>query len=303
MAIFVTLVVYYVRNPATFGPIRLLLAVLLIDTARNVFENVYFGLYFGGLYGFLPAEVVQLLGQPALLIVPKVLNVMAGGVVLGLLLYRWLPAAVQERGRAERRAQELEQLAAVDSLTGLYNRHHFKALARAELTRCQRYLRPLLLLMLDVDHFKLVNDRFGHAAGDHVLRTIAQVCSVTKRDSDVAARIGGEEFALLLSETTPEAAEQFAERLRNAVRNCPMLMHGHQIVVTVSIGVAGASIRTSGFEALLLIADQALYRAKDAGRDQVIWSGVRLAARCWITRPNKLIRISVWGSRPSLQPY
>jgi diguanylate cyclase (GGDEF)-like protein len=273
--VFVTLIVHYVRNPVSFGPIRLLLAVLLIDTARNICENVYFGLYFGGQYGLFPAEVVQVLGRPALLIVPKILNVVAGCVVLGLLLYRWLPAAVQERGRADQRAEELEELAAVDSMTGLYNRQHFEALARAELARCQRYMRPLALLMLDVDHFKHVNDHFGHAAGDQVLRTIAKVCSGTKRDSDVLGRIGGEEFALLLPETTAEAAEQFAERLRNAVRSCPIAIAGHPIVATISIGVAGASVRTSGLEILMHCADQALYRAKGAGRDRVaLWRRV-----------------------------
>jgi len=144
-AVFATLVAYYVRNPLTFGTTRLLLAVLAIDTARNIFENIYFGLYFGGQYGLLPVELVTVLGKPAFLIIPKVLNVIAGCVVLGLLLYRWLPSAVSERGRAEQRAQDLENLAAVDGLTGLYNRRHFETLARAELARCQRYVRPLSL--------------------------------------------------------------------------------------------------------------------------------------------------------------
>jgi len=117
-AVFATLVSYYVRNPLTFGTTRLLLAVLAIDTARNIFENIYFGLYFGGQYGLLPVELVTVLGKPAFLIIPKILNVIAGCVVLGLLLYRWLPSAVSERGRAEQRAQDLENLAAVDGLTG-----------------------------------------------------------------------------------------------------------------------------------------------------------------------------------------
>jgi diguanylate cyclase (GGDEF)-like protein len=270
VAVFGTLVSCYVRNPRTFGTIRLLLAVLAIDTARNIFENVYFGLYFGGQYGVFSAKMVEVLGRPAFLVVPKVLNVIAGCIVLGLLLYRWLPSAVREWRRADERAHDLENLAAVDGLTGLYNRRHFEDLARAELARCQRYMRPLSLLMLDVDHFKLINDRFGHAAGDRVLRMIAEVCGGAKRDSDLVARIGGEEFALLLPETTPEAAQQFAERVRDAVRNCPVGVEGERIVVTVSIGVAGATIRTAGIGTLLRAADQALYDAKRAGRDRVV---------------------------------
>jgi diguanylate cyclase (GGDEF)-like protein len=196
--------------------------------------------------------------------------VIAGCVVLGLLLYRWLPSAVRERGRAEQRAQDLENLAAVDGLTGLYNRRHFETLARSELARCQRYVRPLSLLLLDVDHFKLINDRLGHAAGDRVLRRIAEMCSASKRDSDVVGRIGGEEFAVLLPETAPDAAQQFAERLRSAVRESPIVIEGETIVVTVSIGVAGATLRTSSIDALSRFADQALYDAKRAGRDQVV---------------------------------
>jgi diguanylate cyclase (GGDEF)-like protein len=270
LAVLATLAFHYVRNPKTFGTIRLLLAVVAVDTVRNIFENVYFGLYFGGQLGLFPHEVVEVLGRPALLIVPKVLNVIAGCVVLGLLLYRWVPLAVHERGTAEQKAQDLAKLAAVDGLTGLYNRRHFDGLARAELARCQRYMRPLAILMLDVDHFKLVNDRFGHAAGDGVLRVVADVCRAEKRDSDIVGRIGGEEFALMLPETTAEAAQTFAERLRCRVRDCPIAIEGEQVAVTVSIGVAGASIRTSGIEALMRSADQALYDAKRAGRDQVL---------------------------------
>jgi diguanylate cyclase (GGDEF)-like protein len=270
VAVLATIVSYYVRNPQTFGTIRLLLAVIAVDAVRNIFENVYFGLYFGGQYGLLSSEVVAVLGRPAFLILPKVLNVIAGGIVLALLLHRWLPSAVRERGQAEQRAQDLEDLAAVDGLTGLYNRRHFEALARAEFARCQRYHRPLSMLMIDVDHFKLVNDRFGHAAGDRVLKAIAEICGAAKRDSDVLGRLGGEEFALLLPETTSEAARAFAERLRSGVRECPVVIDGETIVATVSIGVAGATPRTSGIEALLRAADQALYEAKRAGRNRVV---------------------------------
>jgi diguanylate cyclase (GGDEF)-like protein len=263
---------FYVRNPHTFGSTRLLLAVLAIDTFRNIFENVYFGLYFGSQYGIFDVEVAQLLGRPWLLIIPKALNVVAGCVVLGLLLLRWLPLAVKDHGQAEQHAIDLEMLAAIDWLTGIYNRRHFETLARAELARCQRYMRPLSILMLDVDHFKAINDRFGHAAGDRVLQTIAALCRGAKRDSDVVARLGGEEFALMLPETTEAAAVQLAERLRQQVLECAPTVDGEKLDVTVSIGIAGASLRTSGIEALLRRADQALYEAKRKGRNRVVVS-------------------------------
>jgi hypothetical protein len=133
-----TIVFFYARNPHTFGTTRLLLAVLAIDAFRNVFENVYFGLYFGGQYGIFSPTTTALLGSPSLLIIPKLLNIVAGCVVLGLLLLRWLPLAVRERGSAEQHVSDLETLAAIDWLTGIYNRRHFEALARAEFARCQR---------------------------------------------------------------------------------------------------------------------------------------------------------------------
>jgi diguanylate cyclase (GGDEF)-like protein len=273
-----TIVFFYVRNPHAFGTTRLLLAVLAIDTLRNIFENIYFGFYFGGQYGVFPQEVVRVLGQPALLIVPKILNFTAGCVVLGLLLLRWLPLAVKERGRAEQHASDLEMIAAIDWLTGIYNRRHFETVAHAELARSQRYIRPLSVLMIDIDRFKAVNDRFGHAVGDRVLQVVADVCRAAKRDTDVVARLGGEEFTILLPETTDSAAAQFAERLRYQVRDCSFTVEGQKLPITISIGIAGATLETSGIEELMRLADQALYEAKHSGRDRVVVSRPILAS-------------------------
>ncbi len=265
-----TIIFFYVRNPKAFGTTRLLLAVLAIDTVRNIFENSYFGFYFGSQYGLFQSSMADLLGQPFLLILPKIVNVIAGGFVLGVLLLRWLPLAIKERGQADQHASDLETLAAVDWLTGLYNRRHFETLAQAELARSQRYMRPLTLLMLDIDHFKAVNDTYGHATGDRVLQALATVCLATKRDADVAARLGGEEFALLLPETTAGAAVQFAERLRQQIRDCAPVVNGEKLPITVSIGIAGSSLTTSGVQPLLNNADQALYEAKRSGRNRVV---------------------------------
>jgi diguanylate cyclase (GGDEF)-like protein len=270
LTVLATIIFFYIRNPNVFGTTRLLLAVLAIDTTRNIFENTYFGVYFGSQYGLFPASMAQLLGQPFLLVLPKIVNVIAGCVVLGVLLLRWLPLAIKERGQADQHASDLETLAAVDWLTGLYNRRQFENLAQAELARSQRYMRPLTLMMFDIDHFKSVNDTYGHAAGDRVLQALATVCLATKRDADVAARLGGEEFALLLPETTASAAAQFAERLRQQIRDCAPIVENEKLPITVSIGIAAASLTTPGVQPLINNADQALYEAKRSGRNRVV---------------------------------
>jgi diguanylate cyclase (GGDEF)-like protein len=264
-----TILVFYIRNPRVFGTTRLLLAVVAIDTLRNIVENIYFGLYFGSQYGLFSAAIGGTLGNPILLIVPKLINVAAGCLVLGLLLLRWLPSAIRERGQSEQDADDLKTLAAVDGLTGLYNRRHFELLARAEWIRFQRYFRPLSVLIIDVDHFKTVNDRFGHDEGDKVLKLIAIVCGSAKRESDAVARIGGEEFALLLPETNEAAALIIAERLLAQVRECVYPIGDENIGLTVSIGVASATPSMSGIETLIKRADDALYEAKRSGRDRV----------------------------------
>jgi diguanylate cyclase (GGDEF)-like protein len=269
VTVLVTVLVSYVKNPRAFGTTRLLLCVLAIDTFRNIFENIYFGVYFGGMYGLFPHVVVTVLGRSGLLILPKLLNILAGCVVLGLLLLRWLPMAVTEREVATRYADHLEGLATTDPLTKLYNRRHFETAARAELARFQRYFRPLAILILDVDHFKSINDRFGHSVGDTVLTNIADACRSIKRASDIAARIGGEEFAMLLPETNAEAARSFAERLRHEISECAPIVQGEKLALTVSVGVAVASRHTTRVTTLLQSADEALYQAKRTGRNRV----------------------------------
>jgi diguanylate cyclase (GGDEF)-like protein len=260
---------YYVRNPRAFGTTRLLLTVIGIDTVRNVTENIYFGLYFGGKFGAFPSWTVDILGRPELLIMPKITNLVAGGVVLGLLLFHWLPHAVKDWKRSEQRAQDLQSLAAIDPLTGLYNRRQFETLARAELARCQRYVRPCSFLMIDVDHFKVVNDTFGHQMGDWVLKMVANTLTAARRDADVVARFGGEEFVIMLPETTRDAAVMVAERIRSTVAASALAVGDSRLSLTISVGVGETMAGLPGVEAVLRDADQALYDAKANGRNIV----------------------------------
>jgi diguanylate cyclase (GGDEF)-like protein len=172
-----------------------------------------------------------------------------------------------------RNAQQLEQLATTDSMTGLYNRRQFLVLAEAEWSRFRRYHRPLSMLMIDIDHFKSVNDRYGHAVGDQGIVSIAVACLEGKRDPDIVGRLGGEEFAILLPETDQAQATILAERLRKKVAGHFLAVHKVQFKLTVSIGVAAATVSMSGIDALLRSADQALYQAKSEGRNgTVLWS-------------------------------
>ncbi len=269
LGVLATVIVYYVRNPRIFGTTRLLLFVIALDTCRNIIENSYFGLFFGSQYGFFPAGIGELLGNPSLIIIPKLINLAAGCIVIGVLLMRWLPKAVSEHDRAQRLAADLKMLATTDGLTGLANRRHFDVLARAEWLRFQRYGRPLSLLVVDVDTFKSINDRCGHDAGDLVLKAIAENCNAAKRETDVVARLGGDEFAILLPETNEAAAETVAERLRQQIENYSTVFPDDDLPISVSIGVAGATLSMSSFDVLCKRADEALYQAKDAGRNRV----------------------------------
>jgi len=270
LAVLGTVLYHYARNPKMFGTTRMLLVVIAIDTCRNIIENTYFGFFFGSQYGLFPGEIAEILGNPSLLILPKVLNIAAGGVVLGLLLNHWLPKAVRERRRSEQDRADLVTLATEDALTGVANRRHFDAVGRAEWARFQRYGRPLSLVIVDVDEFKTVNDRFGHASGDLVLKSVAQACASARRETDTVARIGGDEFALLLPETNEAGAAAIAERLRSQIASVPQKLKGENVPVTVSVGVAGGTLSMPSFDALQKRADEALYSAKTAGRNRMV---------------------------------
>jgi len=259
--VFVYAVVYGKRNPKIVGSAKVLLLVLAIDAVRDVVENVYFGFYFGSKYGVFPDELADKLGHPALLLMPKIANVLAGTIVLFILLLDWFPKATAERS-------SLDELASVDSLTGVFNRRHFLSLATNEYERAARYERPLSLLLLDIDHFKKVNDTFGHHGGDAVIRQLGRLCRIQCREVDITARLGGEEFAMLLPETGIDETFVLAERLRQVVESLPIPYDHHEIRITVSIGIS-ARRPQEGLDLMMKRADEALYASKRAGRNLV----------------------------------
>ena len=170
--------------------------------------------------------------------------------------------------------EELLRQAHVDYLTGVYNRRHFMERAEQELSRAHRYGKPLSMLMLDIDHFKLINDRYGHKVGDTVLKAVADLSHATFRDVDILGRLGGEEFAVLLPETDQPAALDAAERLRETIANARIpLTGGEHVTFSMSIGVSSMGSVEDHIDSLLNRADKALYEAKDGGRNRVCGAG------------------------------
>jgi len=156
-----------------------------------------------------------------------------------------------------------------DELTGLHNRRYLMTRLNEEFERARRKGTALGLLMMDIDHFKVVNDKFGHPAGDEVLRSVGQTLASMLRDYDVGGRYGGEEFAVVLAETTPQDMVKMADRVREAIESLDDHGKASGIHVTISIGVAVLRDDDT-IETLLQRADSALYQAKDAGRNQTV---------------------------------
>lgn len=161
------------------------------------------------------------------------------------------------------------KLSRTDELTGLNNRRAFTELGGRALEQSRRYNRPLALIMFDIDHFKTINDTHGHAAGDRVLQAVATAIARTARIPDIAGRLGGEEFALLLPETSGREAASLAERLRADLSALRVPYDRATITFTCSFGVAARGTDVAVLDTLLSRADEALYRAKRQGRDRV----------------------------------
>lgn len=198
----------------------------------------------------------------------------AGFSALMLLVARQINAysteALQLRQRNEILIRELESQASRDSLTGLVNRRYFLAEANKKLQAAQRSPQVLALMIIDLDHFKQVNDQYGHLAGDEVLVAVVDALSRHLRTGDCLGRLGGEEFALLLPETTQAEAMETAERLRQATAALHLDIQGHPVQPTVSIGIALLQKEEHSLSSLMHRADLAMYAAKTHGRNRVV---------------------------------
>jgi diguanylate cyclase (GGDEF)-like protein len=168
----------------------------------------------------------------------------------------------------ENSQRELREQANTDALTGLPNRRFFEQIANKELSLMRRQKEYFAILLLDIDHFKTVNDTYGHPAGDHVLVQVARCLSRTIREEDMVARIGGEEFVVASPYTNRLAAIVLAERLRKAVESLEVEFEGDQIPVTISIGIALMPQAGDTLEDILALADERMYVAKQNGRNR-----------------------------------
>ena len=166
--------------------------------------------------------------------------------------------------------EELEAVSRTDGLTQLFNRRHWQSRFDEEFGRSRRYKLPMTLLMFDLDHFKSVNDNYGHLAGDAILIKVSEIIRQNLRDSDIAGRYGGEEFVILLPNTDMEGSYVVAERLRSAIESATVEFEEQIIPFTSSFGLAQFQSQVTDGDQLIANADEALYQAKDQGRNRVV---------------------------------
>lgn len=165
---------------------------------------------------------------------------------------------------------KLEMVSRVDGLTQLFNRSHWQSRLNEEFSRAARYGSPLSLIMFDLDHFKTTNDTYGHLGGDAVLVQVARIVRESLRENDIAGRYGGEEFGIVLVNTSEEGACVVAERIRSTIAGTPVPFADGEISTSASLGVAQYSAEFSDAEAMIAASDACLYHAKEQGRNQVV---------------------------------
>ncbi|MBT1452197.1 diguanylate cyclase [Glaciecola sp. XM2] len=174
------------------------------------------------------------------------------------------------KARVEKLNEQLQVISRVDGLTGLYNRRYWQERFEREFKLTIRNKKPISVLMLDIDHFKAVNDTYGHQAGDKVIQSLAMLIKKATRETDICGRYGGEEFAILLPDTTTETAHIVGERIRKVSERYVVQHEGLELKFTVSVGIAEFNSKYTRPLVWLEAADQALYKAKESGRNKVI---------------------------------
>ena len=259
-------------------------AIFLFDVSQplGVAGGIpYIGLPLLGLLARSPRMIVAL-GAGSTVLILAGMAVSKSGTTLNVVLMNrgmclalvWTVTLIALRHLAigERLRESLRKQVAEDPLTGLYNRRYVFDIVERELTRYRRYREPLALILIDADHFKRVNDTWGHCAGDKVLQHIADVCRNSVRESDVVGRFGGEEFIIVLPHTRASDAGFVAHRIRQSMQRAGVRTDAGEIKVTLSLGIAECGPGTDTFDRLLQAADQALYAAKQAGRNRIAFS-------------------------------
>jgi diguanylate cyclase (GGDEF)-like protein len=216
-------------------------------------------------------EINESLPQQAALLVYAIVPVFAS---IGFLLMQ-----------THRAYARLEQLAAVDYLTGTLNRRSFQDVANKALAGCKRTDRNASILLIDIDHFKIINDSYGHAAGDQAICRLCSIMAEALRAEDIIARMGGEEFVILLPGARLEEASQVAERLRKAIAETPIEFDAHRFFMTASVGVA--QWQDQDLELIIKQADNAMYAAKNNGRNRVELAESRKQTSSETTRPTR----------------
>lgn len=184
-----------------------------------------------------------------------------------LIIYDVTDTAVNKIAQQQANKQ-LQNLSRTDHLTGLFNRGYWELRLIQEFKRFDRYEQPSSLIMLDIDHFKKINDNYGHTVGDEAIRCVSKAIKDEVRDLDIAGRYGGEEFAIILTNTNGDGACVFAERLRVAIENMTVFAEGHQVKFTISLGVCELNDNLHDHRNWIERADQALYKSKEGGRNR-----------------------------------
>lgn len=254
---------------ATLVPLRRLMAMLPAGSLRNKWLAMT-GLIFIFIAGYLGYMVV-FWGQQT-----EWNELLIPGIFLFGAIFVWLTIALSLQTAADlRRIDLLESENITDPLTKVYNRRYLDRRLDEEVARSKRYSLELSVLMLDIDHFKRVNDTYGHQVGDVVLSTLGSLVKTSLRELDVVARYGGEEFLVICTNTGIDGAALVAERLRRLVESLqveiPDGAGGNQTIrISISIGVAGLNTSIDSKDKLVQAADRALYRAKEEGRNRVI---------------------------------
>lgn len=233
-------------------------------------------------YGIIPAVIASVFFMLVLLLPLLVLGdyIVHGEVILQSILSGLINAAIiapifvyfllRILNELNITKEKLRYLVVRDELTGVFNRRYMEERLKQSFSLSKRHNTAFGILLLDLDHFKSINDTYSHLAGDLVIQKVAKLCSNMLRDSDIFARCGGEEFCCLVNDTSKTDIERLANRINQAVADMDIIFKGQRIAVTISIGIAKFKKHHESIEDVLLSADKALYQAKQAGRNKVI---------------------------------